>query len=233
MTISSRRRALIPVLALALILPLLSTSRAQAAAKAAAAATPASAPVDLNSASQKDLEGLPGVGAATAKKIIAGRPYASVADLAKAGVSKKTIDKITPMVTVGAAAPAAAAAAPRDASTGMAAGKRTHKDLSAAQNPGGAAVTPKPGAAPAASPTPAPTPAPAAKPAKSTASTATPAQPPPAPGMVWVNLTTKVFHRAGDRWYGNTKHGQYMTEADALKAGYREAKSGGAKTKTP
>ena len=42
--------------------------------------------------------------------------------------------------------------------------------------------------------------------------------------MVWVNTETKVFHREGDKWYGNTKHGKYMTEADALKAGYRESK---------
>jgi len=86
----------------------------------AQAKTAPAASVDINSASQADLEKLPGVGAATAKKIIAGRPYQSVADLQKAGVSKKTIDKITPMVTVGAAtAPAAAApsaAAPSAAS---------------------------------------------------------------------------------------------------------------------
>ena len=43
-------------------------------------------------------------------------------------------------------------------------------------------------------------------------------------GMVWVNTETKVFHREGDKWYGNTKHGKYMNEADALKAGYRESK---------
>src|SRR6202035_580032 len=72
------------------------------------------------------------------------------------------------------------------------------------------------------------TPAAAAKAAKKTTApkpAAAPAQPPPAPGMVWVNLTTKVFHREGDRWYGNTKNGKYMTEADAVAAGYREAKN--------
>jgi uncharacterized iron-regulated membrane protein len=43
-------------------------------------------------------------------------------------------------------------------------------------------------------------------------------------GMVWVNPKTKVFHRPGDQWYGKSKGGKYMTEADAVKAGYRPAK---------
>jgi hypothetical protein len=52
------------------------------------------------------------------------------------------------------------------------------------------------------------------------------AAPPSGSGMVWANLDTKVYHRDGDRWYGKTKHGKYMTEADAQKAGFRPAKTG-------
>jgi DNA uptake protein ComE-like DNA-binding protein len=173
------------------------TPKPPKAPKAAPAAPVA--PVDLNSASEKDLEGLNGIGSATAKKIIAGRPYATVDDLAKAGVPASTIAKIKPHVTVGAApVPAATASAP---------------------------VAPAPAvAAPAPAATPKPAKAPKPSPAAAPASTVTPATP-PQPGMVWANTSTKVFHREGDRYYGNTKHGKWMTEDEAVKAGYHESKT--------
>ena len=149
-----------------------------------------SGPVDLNQASEKELEELPGVGSATAKKIIAGRPYASVDDLAKAGVSKSTITKIRPQVTVGARA---TSTAPASASSGAVA-------------------------------TTSPSSTPAAKSAKTSGEKL--AQTPPAKGMVWVNTDSKVYHYEGDRWYGKTKQGKYMTEADAIAAGYRSSKEG-------
>jgi competence protein ComEA len=60
--------------------------------------------LDLNKASAEELQdNLPGVGAVTAKKIVDGRPYAKVDDLAKAGVPARTIEAIRSMVRVGRA----------------------------------------------------------------------------------------------------------------------------------
>jgi len=41
--------------------------------------------------------------------------------------------------------------------------------------------------------------------------------------MVWVNTDSGIYHKPGSRFYGKTKQGKYMTEADAIKAGYRPA----------
>jgi hypothetical protein len=51
-------------------------------------------------------------------------------------------------------------------------------------------------------------------------------QAPPAngTGMVWVNTDSGIYHKPGTHWYGKTKKGKYMTEADAIKAGYHAAK---------
>lgn len=156
-------------------------------AAAAAKTTSSGTPVNLNTATSQELEDLPGVGKATAKKIIAARPYSSVSDLSKAGVSAKVIERLTPLVTVSGSPAAPAAARP---------------------------------VAPAAAP---PLPKAAAPAAASAPAASAPA--PPAKGMVWVNEETKVFHHEGSRWYGKTKKGKYMTEADALQAGYRAAKT--------
>jgi hypothetical protein len=100
----------------------------------------------------------------------------------------------------------------------------------------------------AASPSPAesPTGSPKAKPTPKKAKAETKAHPaaspvpagrttdeavnPPAPGgghhQVWVNTETGVYHREGSRFYGTTKKGKYMTEQDAIQAGYKRAPKG-------
>jgi hypothetical protein len=44
--------------------------------------------------------------------------------------------------------------------------------------------------------------------------------------QVWVNTATGVYHYPGTRWYGNTRQGKFMSEAEARAHGYRPAKNG-------
>ncbi|MBT1076900.1 ComEA family DNA-binding protein [Geobacter grbiciae] len=178
--------SLMAVVALAVSVPALAAPKARDV-KAVATGT-----VDLNTATQAELEKLPGVGAATAKKIMAGRPYASTSELStKAKLPAKTVEKISPLVTVGGGAKAAKPAMP--------AAPKPTMTVPAAKTP----AMPK-----------------AAAPAKV-------AVPPVGRGMVWVNPDSKVYHKEGSRWYGKTKKGSYMTESEAIKAGYRAPKQGG------
>jgi hypothetical protein len=79
-------------------------------------------------------------------------------------------------------------------------------------------------AAPANSMAPAPAAKTPAKTASKAAATPTATDPQIASakssGMVWVNTDSGIYHKGG-RWYGKTKTGKFMSEADAKAAGYK------------
>ncbi len=106
--------------------------------------------------------------------------------------------------TAASATPAATAAAPTPAS----------KSAPASTITPAAATSPAPSPATAPPSKPAPAPKPATQQRTPVASSA---------GTVWVNTDSGLYHKPGTRWYGKTKQGKYMTEADAQKAGYRAA----------
>ena len=177
------------------------------------------AKIDLNTASQARLESLPGVDPATARQIIAGRPYTSVADLSKAGVPASTIERITPLVKVGL--PGRVAATTKKGAQKTAAGVGKGADVTATGVGKGVSAASKgvqQGAAATAS----------AAGKVNRKITGAP-QVPPQAGMVWADTATKIYHKEGDPSYGTTKSGKWLTEEEAVKEGYRAAKPKAAK----
>jgi guanyl-specific ribonuclease Sa len=155
--------------------------------------------VDLNSASKEELDALPGIGEAYAQKIIDGRPYKSKNDLVRKGVLPASVyDKVKDQV------------AARQSSNNPSAA--SHPAAQTQSETAGSAATPEPSQRSRSGST--------EPPAETSART------PPQAGMVWVNTDSGVYHREGDRWYGKTKHGRFMSETDAQKAGYRPSKTG-------
>ncbi len=168
------------------------------AAGTASAQSPATT-VNINTATADELAKLPGMSKRKVAKVIAGRPYSSAADLSKSGLSSKQIDKLTPLVSFeggSAPAPAAPAEAEKGAASPAAAATSALRHSSTKTQSA----------------------------TSSTEESTTVAKTPPQPGMVWVTPKSKIYHVEGDRWYGKTKTGQWMTEADAVSAGYRKAK---------
>ncbi|HEY2798510.1 MAG TPA: helix-hairpin-helix domain-containing protein [Thermoanaerobaculia bacterium] len=180
--------------------------------------------IDVNTASESELEALPGIGASSAKKIIAARPYKSLDDLSRSGVSSSSLEKARPHLMVSKAQKVEPAVAGAPGVGAGSSSSRAKSQPASTSAPSGASSTGTSATSSSASTRNAP------KDSSSEGEPEVAARTAPAAGMVWVNTATKVYHYEGDRWYGKTKEGKFMTEADAVKAGFRASKEGAPKT---
>ena len=107
-------RHCLPVLVLVSLCAAAPHAAAQTATRTSAKASPAVGVVNLNTASASDLEGLPGIGAKTAARIVEYRqkngPFKKIEELMNVrGVGEKNFLKLKPQISV-AARPEGAAA---------------------------------------------------------------------------------------------------------------------------
>jgi DNA uptake protein ComE-like DNA-binding protein len=187
--------------------------------------------VDLNKATAKQLEELPGVDSAYAKKIMAARPYKTVDDLKKAGIPSATTARIKSLVTVDSAKQTYTVAKPIDTDTKPRAidlNQATESTLEEVPGIGSAYARKIVAGRPYKSVddlVKAGIPSSTVDRLRTVVAVGRPYEAPPEKGMVWVNLDSKRYHKEGSAWYGKTKNGKYMSEADAIKAGYQPVKT--------
>jgi DNA uptake protein ComE-like DNA-binding protein len=190
---------------------------------------PKTAPINLNKASETELETVAGIGPTYARKIIANRPYKSIDDLSKAGIPAATIAKIRPLVSLSDSATTQTVAKPVTPDTTPAlldVNKATEAQLQEVTGIGEAYSKKIVDGRPYKSVDD------LSKTGISSAVlekiksqlTVGGVTAPPAKGMVWVNLDTKLYHKESSRWYGKTKSGKYMSETEAINAGYKASK---------
>ncbi|WIG55194.1 MAG: hypothetical protein OJF61_000980 [Rhodanobacteraceae bacterium] len=141
--------------------------------------------------------------------------------------SSKKAEEAAPAANATPAAAAAVSATCKDGTSWSGKSKsgacRGHKGVKSWGDEAAAAATPAAAPAPTAAPAAPTAPAPVSHRTSTTAS-AGGAMGSPAPGggagKVWVNTESKTYHCQGTKWYGTTKHGEYMTEAQAKAQGY-------------
>ena len=192
---------------------LLTIGLASACALQAQSPTPGGSPAKHRSRKKAD------TAASTSATAASPAPAESPAAAPKPKRSRKKAEPNT------ATSPAAAAASPAAASKAKTSRKKTEAEAKASPSPGkfsiGDLFKPKSSAAT--------TPA-AVQSAPVKNRSAETAANPPAPGgrhgLVWVNSESHIYHKEGSRFYGTTKKGKYMTEAQAVKEGNRAAGKG-------